>query len=102
MYRIALNVAISHLRGQGLRGRLHVPFDENLHDIDARHAGEPDHDLRVLQRVIARLPPMERALMLLYLEERSQREIAEILGITEGNVATKISRLKQRIRTELT
>ena len=40
-----------------------------------------------------------RALMLLYLEDRSYREIAEVLGITETNVATKINRLKQRIRT---
>lgn len=101
MYRIALNVAISQLRGRSLRDRHHVPFDEGLHDIDD-HAGGPDHDLRVLQQVIARLPPMDRALMLLYLEERSQREIAEILGITETNVATKIGRLKQRIRSELT
>jgi RNA polymerase sigma-70 factor (ECF subfamily) len=39
--------------------------------------------------------------MLLYLDERSQREIAEVLGISEGNVATKQSRLKARIRESL-
>ena len=43
----------------------------------------------------------ERALLLLYLDDRPQREIAEILGITESNVSTKIGRLKQRIRDEL-
>lgn len=102
MYRVALNVAISQLRGRSLRDRHHVSFDEHLHDLDASLAGEADHDLQLLQRVIAALPPLDRALMLLYLEERSQREIAEILGITESNVATKISRLKQRIRNELT
>jgi RNA polymerase sigma-70 factor (ECF subfamily) len=37
-------------------------------------------------------------LLLLYLEERSQREIADILGIGESNVSTKIHRLKQRLR----
>lgn len=101
MYRIALNVAISHLRGRSLRDRHHVPLDEALHDgVDGMDA--PDHDVHLLQRIIARLAPLDRALMLLYLEERSQREIAEILGITETNVATKIGRLKQRIRTELT
>lgn len=101
MYRIALNVAISHLRGRSLRDRHHVPLDEALHDgVDDMDA--PDHDVHLLQRIIARLAPLDRALMLLYLEERSQREIAEILGITETNVATKIGRLKQRIRTELT
>ena len=38
--------------------------------------------------------------MLLYLDERSYRDIGEILGITETNVATKISRLKQRVRKQ--
>jgi len=44
---------------------------------------------------------MDRALLLLHLDERSQREIAEILGISESNVATKLSRLRQRLRGEL-
>ena len=42
---------------------------------------------------------LNRALILLYLEDRSYRDIAEVLGITETGVATKINRLKQRIRT---
>lgn len=106
MYRIALNVAISHLRGRSLRDRHHVPFDEDLHDQGMSFgAGDADeHEtgqrLRLLQRVIAALPPLDRALMLLYLDERSQREIADVLGISESNVSTRISRLKQRIRDE--
>jgi DNA-directed RNA polymerase specialized sigma24 family protein len=47
------------------------------------------------------IDPLNRALLLLYLEDRSHREIADILGISEGNVATKISRLKQRIRNDM-
>ena len=57
--------------------------------------------MRVLQRFIQRQPPLDRALLLLYLDDRPQREIAEILGITESNVSTKIGRLKQRVRDEL-
>jgi RNA polymerase sigma-70 factor (ECF subfamily) len=105
MYRIALNVAISHLRGRSLRDRHQIPLDDGLHDV-AGDAGGDSHaasqQLRLLRQVIAKLPPMDRALMLLYLDERSHREIAEILGIGESNVATKVSRLKQRIRDELT
>jgi RNA polymerase sigma-70 factor (ECF subfamily) len=105
MYRIALNVGISHLRGRGLRDRHHVPFDEAMHDIAAHGATDAgagiDHDVRRLQQVIAALAPMDRALVLLYLDERSHREIAEVLGITESNVATKLSRLKARIRDSL-
>ena len=60
-----------------------------------------DQHMRLLQGFIGRQAPLDRALLLLYLDERPQREIAEILGITESNVSTKIGRLKQRIRHEL-
>lgn len=104
MYRVALNVAISHVRSQSLRYRHDaVPLDETLHDM--ADASAPDHEreqhLRLLQAFIARQAPLERALLLLYLDDRPQREIAEILGISESNVSTKIGRLKQRIRDEL-
>ena len=105
MYRIALNVAISHLRGRTLRDRHHVPFDDELHaagthDTVIEDEHEVGQQLRLLDRVIAALPPLDRALMLLYLDERSQREIADVLGISESNVSTRISRLKQRLRDE--
>lgn len=104
MYRVALNVAISHVRSQSLRARHDaVPLDERLHDVPDPAAGDPEREqhVRLLQAFIARQPPLDRALLLLYLEERPQREIAEILGIGESNVSTKIGRLKQRIRDEL-
>lgn len=101
MYRVALNVAISHARAAG--ERRHLPLDEAgvepSHDADA--AREADDGVRALYRCIERLDPLNRALMLLYLDERSQREIGEILGLSETNVATKIGRLKTRIRNEL-
>ena len=104
MYRVALNVAISHVREQTVRKRHDaVPLDEGMHDLaDADGVDhERDQHIRLLQGFIQRQPPLERALLLLYLEDRPQREIAEILGITESNVSTKIGRLKQRIRDEL-
>jgi len=101
MYRIALNVAISYARGAGHRARHAVPLDESADGPADERAAVPESDPRVqaLHRVIDQLDPLNRALALLYLEERSYREIAEVLGITETNVATKIHRLKQRIRT---
>lgn len=101
MYRIALNVGISHLRSRSQRDRHQVPLEDDGVGAGAEAAGT-DHDLHVLHRVIAALPPLDRALMLLYLDERSHGEIAEVLGITETNVATRVGRLKQRIRQQLT
>lgn len=102
MYRVALNVAISNVRSEKQRREHVLEFDPECHDIAAEstdHAA--DQQLAMLQRLIASLDPMNRALMMLYLDDRSHRDIAEILGISESNVGTKIGRLKQRIREQL-
>lgn len=104
MYRIALNVAISFVRTESNRQRNAVPLHEDIDDIadDSGVDHESNERVRALYRLIGQLPPLNRALLLLYLEDHSHREIADILGISETNVATKISRLKQRIRTGIT
>ena len=101
MYRIALNVGISFARQAGHRERHSVSIDDSAIDAIDENAtlSEPDERVRALHRFIDQLDVLNRALMLLYLEDRSYREIADVLGISETNVATKINRLKQRIRT---
>ena len=103
MYRIALNVAISQVRSHGLRQGVVEPLDDAHADVAGDDgSGHEDAEAgRVLQRLLAGLEPLDRALLLLYLDERPQREIAEVLGITETNVATKIGRLKQRLRQQM-
>jgi RNA polymerase sigma factor (sigma-70 family) len=103
MYRIALNVAISFVRREVKHRRVFTPFEEELHDAIPRPPEDSDAADRAvrLHRFIAGEPPFERALLLLYLDEKSQKEMAEILGITPTNVSTRIGRLKQRIRTEI-
>lgn len=102
MYRIALNVAISFVRKAVRHRELSVPLDETLHDTAAAANSDGTEDRRHrLQKFIERQAPLDRALLLLYLEDKSQREIAEILGITPTNVSTKINRLKQKIRAEV-
>ncbi|MHC9085125.1 RNA polymerase sigma factor [Luteimonas sp. RIT-PG2_3] len=100
MYRIALNVGISFLRGQQQRQRHAVPYDDSVHDaVDEHgHDHEAAEQLQLLQQFIATLAPLDRALLLLYLDDRSTREIADVLGVGDSNVTTKINRLKQRIR----
>ena len=102
MYRIALNVAISYVRKAVRERAISVPLDETMHDTAAAAGtGAIEDRLQRLQAFIERQAPLDRALLLLYLEDKSQREIAEILGITPTNVSTKINRLKQKIRTEI-
>ena len=99
MYRIALNVAISFSRSETRRSRHTVPAGESILEIaDTRTAAEPDADLQLLRQLIAQLDELDRALILLYLDGNRYDIIAEILGISETNVGTKIGRIKQRLR----
>ncbi|MEI2794492.1 sigma-70 family RNA polymerase sigma factor [Pseudoxanthomonas sp. F11] len=102
MYRIALNVAISYVRGR-TRGVQPEPFGDHHGEVADPHAHDHEAVQQVdqLHRFIHAQPPLDRALLLLYLEDRSYREMADVLGLSETNVATKISRLKQRVRNEL-
>ncbi len=101
MYRIALNVAISFLRSNSRPVRQTIPIEEIELADEADASPEMRERLALLQKVIATLDPLNRALMLLFLDDHSYREIAAILSITETNVATKLSRLKQRLRDEM-
>ena len=99
MYRVALNVSISWVRRNSLRRRHMTALGDDVHQVADTRLQTPDDDrAALLQGFIKNLDPLNRALILLYLEERTYREISEILGISETNVATKISRLKQRVR----
>ncbi len=104
MYRIALNVSISFLRKHSRPGREMVEFDETKHEPVQEPSSSPEMEERIalLHRLIAKCQPLDRALLLLYLDDCSYGEIASVLGLTETNVATKLSRLKDRLRQELT
>ena len=100
MYRIALNVAISFYRRERTRTR-HVTSDEAylLEAIDDTES-QPE-EIRMLYQLIEALDPMNKALVLLYLDGHSHQEIADVLGITTTNVATKIGRLKVAMKRQL-
>jgi RNA polymerase sigma factor (sigma-70 family) len=103
MYRVALNVAISFYRRESRRERHIVAAEDSVLESAAERSesSAADPDLRLLQRFLERLGELDRALMLLYLDGNRHHAIAEILGISETNVGTKIGRLKQRLRNEL-
>lgn len=101
IYRIALNVAISFYRKENSRKRISNPITTDIFDFsDTDISDEKETNLGILNHIISELNDLNKALMLLYLEEKSYKEISEIIGITETNVATKISRIKTKITKE--
>ena len=94
IYRIALNTCISQLRKQNKRP-LFVPLS-----VEVTQLYEPDEENRMaeLYRLIQKLNAMEKALILLYLEDRSYDEIAQLTGISKTNVGTKLTRIKEKLK----
>ena len=98
MYRIAVNAAISYYRRE-TRERSGPIDPADFESLPAASDDEVDVARRTtLYRLIAGLDELERALILLYLDGNSHAEIADVLGISQTNVATKISRIKQALR----
>lgn len=104
MYRIALNVGISFLRSRS-RGRASVrSLDELPVEPSEKHRHDPELEegIRVIRRALSELQPLDRALLILHFDDRSHREIGEVLGLSESNVGSKLARLKERMRRTMT
>ena len=99
MYRVALNVAISFYR-KGKKPGPVISMAEYLIDVEDKDAGnnEAEKNNTLLLQFINELKELDRAVMILYLENKSYDEISEILGITETNVGTKINRIKEKLK----
>ena len=98
LYRIALNTAISGLRRQR---RLITPTDPEqlpteLQDI--QYAADKEEQLQLLYAAIDQLTEVEKALTMLYLEDRSYQEMEEILGLSQNNLRVKMNRIKDKLR----
>lgn len=95
IYRISLNTCISFIRKEK-----NIPEIVTLTQ-EADRTEEDDETqamLKQLYRMISRLGELEKSIILLYLEEKSYEEIAEITGLTLTNVATKLSRIKDKLK----
>lgn len=95
MYRVAINTAISLKR----KNKKHE-FTEAL-PVNLETAEEPEgiskQEINMLYKAINLLDPVDRALVLLYLEEKSYDEIGEILGVSRSNVGVKLVRVKKKL-----
>ncbi len=102
LYRVALNTALSHGRRPAGRREWSAGAGEVIARVPDR-APAPDEALEAterlerLYRAIERLDETDRALVMLYLEERSYREMADVLGISESHVGVKLHRIRRRM-----
>lgn len=101
MYRVALNIAIQDFRKEKKRKLL---FFEAYDYKEPTNRAGPDFEDERLQRMhqaIAGLDKIERAIIMLYLDRKSNEEIAAIIGITQNYVRVKMSRIKQKLAKKI-
>jgi RNA polymerase sigma-70 factor (ECF subfamily) len=95
VYRVAHNVAASHVLRHQRAGKRSLVSLDDVDDLAGHDPSDAVDRLQMLQRFIQQLKPIERQVILLYLEGTDAASIAEITGISAGNVATKIHRIKK-------
>ncbi len=97
LYRVALNTAL--LRRRRSAGQPAIRFQaEGDMDGAVEDRSEGDMDVALLQRCIQELPALNRAIVLLYLEQRPYEEIAEITGLSRSNISVRLVRIKDELR----
>ncbi len=101
MYRIALNVAISFYRKDKKTGHI-ISLEENLMELkdDAETSLETEKNFSLMHQFIGELKEIDKSIVILYLDDKNYKEIAEITGLSETNVSTKINRIKETLRNK--
>lgn len=101
IYRITLNTCVSCLRKRK-RSVLTSPIDGIFPEPADEEASDSLRErIRVLHGLISRLSPLDKAIMTMHLDDRSNAEIAEVTGLAKGNVATRLSRIRSRLSSEI-
>lgn len=98
IYRITLNTAMAIYRKGKPAIDLYEEFPERLHPTTEMNVSE---NAERLFHALRKLNDAEKALISLYLEDFTYQEIAEIAGISEGNVGVKLNRIKTKLKTIL-
>ncbi|WP_299179863.1 sigma-70 family RNA polymerase sigma factor [uncultured Aquimarina sp.] len=100
MYRVALNTAITRLKKEKRKGN-RVGIDQIVLKQTENYNTEFEEKLKILYAHIKMLSDLEKGLILLLLEGKKYEEIALITGLTPTNVGTRISRIKQKLKTQI-
>lgn len=97
IYRVAINTAITGLRKKKdfIESYEHAALPTNISDDNNQHIEER---LQEMYKAIEQLNKIEKAIVMLYLEDKTYEEMEEILGINQGNLRVKMNRVKDKLR----
>lgn len=97
IYRVTINTCITYYRSN--RRHNETESLDSLYDI-AEEVSTRTSDIKEMYKMISRLRKLDRAIILLWLDEKSYDEIAEITGLSRNNVASRLRRIKEHLAKE--
>jgi len=98
LYRIALNTAIIFLKSEKRRSFIaHVDFSNHI-IVQEDYDNRKEERLAEMYQAIHQLNPIDKAFIFYYLEDFSGKQIAEQIGISEGNARVKMNRAKNKLK----
>ena len=97
VYRISLNVCLTLLKKNKKNVQHFVSDSITVEETEDNYAFS-DESLNLLYDAIRKLSEIDRAVIMLYLEEKSQKEIAEIIGTNPNNIGVRVKRIKNRLK----
>ena len=102
MYRVGINTAISLYRKSKLRIQSYS-FDDVSYKIPQTETYDDtqDQQLKSIYAALKQFNDIDKAVIFLYLEDKSYKEISEMIGITEVNARVKMNRIKKKLKTQL-
>jgi RNA polymerase sigma-70 factor (ECF subfamily) len=101
MYKVALNTAITHTRRSTRTPQNAVLMEPIAHGSDINEHMSREEELRLLHEAIATLIDIDKAIILLHLEDQNYDEIASITGLTKTNVSVRLVRIKRALKDYL-
>ncbi len=101
MYRIALNTAITGWR-KSTRKPVHEEIREAHYNVADTPSGQKEEQITMLYRAIRQLPEIDRAIVMLALEETPYEEIAGTVGISQNNVRVRMLRAREKLKKWMT
>ena len=100
MYRVAMNVAIYHLKKSKKKIQT-IALEEQFLDFHEIDNSDIEEKWKKLKQHIDQLNLLDKGIVILYLEDKSHEEIANIIGISTSNVGTKLSRIKEKLKQQI-
>jgi RNA polymerase sigma-70 factor (ECF subfamily) len=99
LYRVAINTAITGLRKKRVPITNYEPATLPIHESDDNSLHDEEERWQQLYHAINQLNEVEKAIVMLYMEDHSYKEMEDIIGISQGNLRVKMTRIKEKLRT---